>query len=794
MPKDEFIERFNPDCESGLSSQQVNRRIKEGAVNVTTADNSITIREIILNNVFTYFNLIFSIFAVLLLLVREYRGLTFMPIIIANTLIGVIQQIRSKRTLDKLNILHAPKAYLVRDGKKVTLPADAAVLDDIAIFSAGNQIYADAVIISGEVQVNEALLTGESDEVTKHVGDMLMSGSFIVSGTCRAKLDKVGDDSYISSLSAQAKQADTREHSQMLSDLNKLIKIVGIIIIPIGIIMFCQQFFSNSLSIGDSISRTIAALLGMIPEGLYLLASVALALSVMKLARRRVIVHDLSCVETLARINVLCVDKTGTITDNNMEVSKLISIGDTSIPELRVLIGDFAAAMSDDNITISAVKKHFTETSGKKPSKVIPFSSSLKYSAVIFDEKTYVLGAPEFILHKDYPHYKGITEKYLQQGFRVVLFAKYSSLKIKGPLTEKAEPLGFILLRNPIREKAPETFRYFESQGVDIKVISGDNPVTVSEIAMEAGIKNADKYIDLSDADDKDIDSIANEYTVFGRVSPQTKRSLIHALQKSGNTVAMTGDGVNDVLALKDADCSIAMASGSEAAENVAQIVLLDSDFSCMPDILLEGRRVVNNIERSAGLFLIKNIFSLLLAVFSMISLFTYPLKPQQVSLINAFTIGIPAFLLALEPNKKLIKGRFLTNVIQSAIPAALTNFIIIAILVSYCSALNLSDDLISTAAICTLAVTGLIVLIKISVPFNVFKAVIVSAMAAGFILASHYMRWWFSMLKMNWYIFKIILIFSIMAFILFIFINVIMLLIKSKYSKFKSRKKNNIA
>lgn len=788
MTKEDCIERFNPSCNSGLSSEQVEQRINECAVNIITDSNSITIKEIIFKNLFTYFNLIFAIFSVLLLLAREYRGLTFMPIIIANTLIGIIQQIRSKRTLDKLNMLHAPKAHLVRNGKTITLPAAAAVLDDIAVFSSGNQIYADAVIMSGEVQVNESLLTGEADEITKRAGDTLMSGSFIVSGTCRARLDKVGDNSYIARLSAQAKQADTREHSQMMADLNKLIKIVGIVIIPIGVILFCQQFFMGHLNANESIARTIAALLGMIPEGLYLLASVALALSVMRLARRRVIVHDMSCVETLARVNVLCVDKTGTITDNTMAVNKIITAGNIDTASLRILIGNFASAMSEDNLTITAIKKHFTDTDNSKAEKVIPFSSVNKYSAAVFGDKSYILGAPEFILRENYANYKNIIEKYSQEGFRVVLFAEYPSTEINGVLIEKAEPLGFILLCNPIRKEAPKTFRYFEKQGVNIKVISGDNPVTVSEIAQEAGITGAEKYIDVSEIDEADINRIADEYTVFGRVTPQMKRSLIHALQENGNTVAMTGDGVNDVLALKDADCSIAMASGSEAAENVAQMVLLDSDFSCMPDILLEGRRVVNNIERSAGLFLIKNIFSLLLAIFSMILLFNYPLKPQQVSLINAFTIGIPAFLLALEPNKSLIKGRFLTNVALKALPAALTNFIVISSLIAYCSAINLSSEIISTSATCVLAATGLMVLFRISIPFNTFKAVILAAMAAGFMLCAHYMKWWFSMLPMNFQILELIIIFSLAAFLLLILLNSLFGFIMKK---FKNRKRH---
>jgi cation-transporting ATPase E len=542
------------DEKSGLTESEVSLRIERGAVNVITDSNSVTIKEIIAKNVFTYFNLIFAVFAVLLIIFREYRGLSFMPIIIANTLIGIVQQIRSKRTLDKLNMLHAPKAHLIRGGKEVTVAAEAAVLDDIAVFSAGNQIYADAVVVSGSVSVNESLLTGESDEITKNVGDVLMSGSFVVSGECRARLDKVGNNSYIAQLSAKAKEIDTRSHSQMMSDLNKLIKIVGIIIIPIGGLMFLQQFFSAHLSAAESISRTIAALLGMIPEGLYLLASVALALSVLRLARKRVIVHDMSCVETLARVNVLCVDKTGTITDNTMKVSRLITIGDTNASDIRALISRFAASMSSDNITMEAIKEYFC--SGKKDfthaTKIIPFSSVNKYSVAVFDTNAYVLGAPEFILRSDYSKYEKIIEKYTHEGYRAVLFAKYPS---DGALTEKSEPLAFILLHNPVRKEAAETFRYFKEQGVKIKVISGDNPMTVSEVAREAGIDGAEAYIDMSDFDPSKVSeeylcNAAEKYTVFGRVSPQTKRALIHALQLCGNTVAMTGDGVNDVLAL----------------------------------------------------------------------------------------------------------------------------------------------------------------------------------------------------------------------------------------------------
>ncbi len=792
MEDEKSITRFDPSHTEGLSSRQAEERIKDGAVNKITDNTSVTVKEIIVKNVFTYFNLIFAVFAVVLLLARQYSGLTFMPIIIANTLIGIIQQIRSKRVLDKLNMLNAPKAQLVRDGKIISLPADCAVLDDIAVFSAGNQVYADAVIKDGTVLVNESLLTGETDEITKHAGDTLMSGSFIISGECRARLDMVGDRSYIARLSSQAKKADTREHSQMMSDLNKLIKIVGIIIIPIGIIMFLQQFFGGDLNASEIAARTIAALLGMIPEGLYLLASVALALSVMKLAKKRVLVHDMSCVETLARVNVLCVDKTGTITGNDMAVCGLHPINGIAENELYDIVSSFAASMTDENITMKAIKQHFTAKVHTSPSKVIPFSSAHKFSAVIFGDTAYILGAPEFVLRDDYRKYKSVAEEYIQSGLRTLVFAKCKSAQITDTISGKVEVLGFILLHNPIRKEARHTFKYFEMQGVAIKVISGDNPITASNVAVKAGIKNADKYIDLSDIDYNDTEAlkeIAAKYTVFGRVSPQMKRSLIHALQDMGNTVAMTGDGVNDVLALKDADCSVAMASGSEAAENVSQIVLLDSDFSCMPDILYEGRRVVNNIERSAGLFLRKNIFSLLLSIFSMISFFSYPLLPQQVSLINAFTIGIPAFLLALEPNKNLIKGRFLTNVIIKALPAALTNFIVISSLVSYGSYMGYDGDTVSTAATFVLGVTGILVLLGISLPMNTFKAVIIVAMAAGFLICSYVLRSWFSLLTMNFTILKLIILFSAAAVGLLILLSAVQAAVIRSINRRKSKR-----
>lgn len=758
------IEHIYPNSNMGLSSRQVEDRKNSGYSNIVTDANAVTVKDIVRKNLLTYFNLIFAVLAVLLIIVGQFRALTFFPIIIANISIGIFQQIRSKRTLDKLNMLNFPKATVVRDGKIVTIPASDAVMDDIAVFSAGNQIYADAEVVSGEITVNESLLTGETDEITKKIGDNLMSGSFIVSGKCKARLDKVGDNSYISKLSAQAKASDNREHSKIMQSLNTIVKIVGVIIIPIGAAMFYQHYFMDKLSIGESISKMVAALLGMIPEGLYLLTSVALALSVMKLARRRVVVHEMACIETLSRINVLCVDKTGTITENTMKVNKSITLDGTDKSTLDKLIGKFTTAMSNDNATMDALKEYFTETSSEIPIKVMPFSSVVKYSAVVFESSTYILGAPELLLRENFDKYKEIIDSYALKGFRVLLFGTYPHKEFSGVLTDTVSPLGLILLRNPIREHAADTFKYFNEQGVDIKVISGDNPVTVSEIAKDAGIKNAELYIDANEINDSTIKEAVRKYTVFGRVTPQMKRNLVHALQESGQTVAMTGDGVNDVLALKDADCSVAMASGSEAAANVSQLVLLDSDFSCMPDVVLEGRRVVNNIERSSALFLVKNIFSFLLSVFTLIFMLSYPLVPEQVSLINMFTIGTPAFLLALEPSKKRIEGNFLTNIILKSLPAALTDFIVIGLLVSFGHVFNINSDVISTSATLLVSMIGFLILFTICRPFNKFRTVVFSTMIIGFILCVIFMKWWFGISEISIQIILLLLVFSAMS------------------------------
>ena len=746
--------RYNPEYKKGLTSQQVQEHRLHGWTNKAVEPPSKTTKEIVHENVFTYFNLIFVVLAVLLCLVGSFRDLTFLPVIIANTLIGIIQEIIAKQVLDKLTMLNAPRASVVRDGKRTVINAEDLVVDDIVIFKAGDQVCADAEVSAGEVQVNESLLTGEADEITKRKGDKLMSGSFIVSGQCHARLDKVGEDSYISKLTLQAKAMQSKEQSEMIRSLDKLVKCVGVAIIPIGIVLFSQAFFIQHDGFRESVTSMIAAVIGMIPEGLYLLASVALAVSSIRLAQKKVLLHDMKCIETLARVDVLCVDKTGTITENTMKVQKLIKTDEYDEKEkggLSLLVGDFAAAMTNDNITMAALKEYFTKASGKKVLSKTGFSSATKYSSVTFEDGAYVLGAPEFVLKEKYDDYAEEITEYASTGSRVLAFGIYDGEVDGKPLTHGILPFGFVLLANPIREAAKETFEYFAEQGVEVKVISGDNPVTVSNVAKQAGIKNADRYVDASEfEDEQSMRKALLNNTVFGRVTPSQKRKFVRILKEAGHTVAMTGDGVNDVLALKDADCSIAMASGSDAAAQASQLVLLESDFSCMPEVVLEGRRVVNNIQRSASLFLVKNIFSFLLSVASVVFMFTYPLEPSQVSLISMFTIGVPAFFLALEPNKNMIKGHFLTNVLLKALPAALTDALAVAALVIFGRTFDVSSTDISTAATMLLAIVGFMILYKISAPMNKIRFSIVSGCIAGLLFCSIFLKDLFAITSMT--------------------------------------------
>ena len=737
--------RYRPDHQTGLTAQQVQEHRMHGWTNQPVDPPSKTTKEIIQENVFTYFNLIFLVLAVLLCLVGSFRDLTFLPVIVLNTLIGIIQETRAKKVLDNLTMLNAPHAMVIRDGKKSQINAEDLVVDDIVIFEAGNQVCADAEVCAGEVQVNESLLTGESDEITKRKGDQLMSGSFIVSGQCHARLDKVGADSYISRLTLEAKAMQNTEQSEMIRSLDKLVKWVGVAIIPIGIILFIQAFVFQGEGFRSSVTSMIAAVIGMIPEGLYLLASVALAVSSIRLAQKKVLLHDMKCIETLARVNVLCVDKTGTITENTMEVQDVIPTKEYEEGKLRPLselLGDFTAAQSSDNITMEAMKRYFKIASGKKAVAKTGFSSASKYSSVTFEEASYVLGAPEFVLKEQYENYEEAISAHASKGARVLVFGTAKEEPDGKPLKEAVTPLAYVLLANPIRQEAKETFTYFAEQGVEVKVISGDNPLTVSEVAKEAGIAGAERYVDASTLHtEEEMRAAVLNNAVFGRVTPNQKRKFVQILKEEGKTVAMNGDGVNDVLALKDADCSIAMASGSDAAAQASQLVLLESDFSCMPEVVLEGRRVVNNIQRSASLFLVKNIFSFLLSLVSFVFMFTYPLEPSQISLISMFTIGVPAFFLALEPNKNIIKGHFLTNVFLKALPAALTDVLAVGALVIFGRTFGVSSADISTAATMLLSIVGFMILYTISAPMNVLRGVILGGCIVGLLFCSIFLN-----------------------------------------------------
>lgn len=786
--------RYTPDYRKGLTSQQVQEHRLHGWTNIAVDPPAKTTKDIIRENTFTYFNLIFAVLGVLLCLVGSFRNLTFLPVVIINTLIGIIQEVRAKNVLEKMNMLHAPHAKVVRDGKLFQVDSEDLVIDDIVIFRAGNQICADAVVVAGEVQVNESLLTGESDEVTKRKGDHLMSGSFVVSGQCHSRLENVGEDSYISKLTLEAKVMEEGEQSEMIRSLDKLVKCVGIAIIPIGIILFVQSFYFNQDPFRSSVTAMVAAVIGMIPEGLYLLATVALAVSSMRLAKQQVLLHDMKSIETLARVNVLCVDKTGTITENTMSVNQAVETLDyqkdkEKYPPLKEMIGDFAASMTADNATMEAVKSYFTETSGKKSVSMTSFSSAVKYSSVTYEDGAYVLGAPEMVLRDDFILYEAEIEKFTQKGYRVLVFGEYDGTIDGKALTGKVTPLGYIMLSNPIRDKAKETFSYFAEQGVAIKVISGDNPLTVSEVAGQAGIEGAQNYVDARTLQtEEEIAAAVEKYTVFGRVTPDQKRQFVKALKDAGNTVAMTGDGVNDVLALKDADCSIAMASGSDAAAQAAQVVLLESDFACMPSVVLEGRRVVNNIQRSASLFLVKNIFSFLLSIFSAVFMITYPLEPSQVSLISMFTIGIPAFFLALEPNKSRIEGHFLTNVLLKALPAGLTDVLAVGALVMCGQIFGLPGEDIATAATMLLAIVGFMILYKISQPMNPLRVTVWIGCLAGLLFCGIFLNQLFAITGMSEVCILLFVVFSFATESAFRYLTLLVESIRKGYRKLRRR------
>lgn len=729
--------------EKGLTKKEVEERIEEGRVNILDTSATKSVGKIVLENVFTFFNMIFVFIAVILIAVGSYGELTFIVIIVLNTGIGIVQELASKKKLDDLTLLAKARAKVIRDGKLCEVDTEELVEDDIVYYGAGSQIHADGIVINGEIQVNEGMLTGEADEVTKVAGKELFSGSYVISGECYARLTKVGEESYGARLTAEAQKTTRQKKPGMMKSLTYLLYIIGVFIVPIGIFMFLRQYDVLGLDIKESVENTAAAIIGMIPEGLYLLVSVALAVSVGRLAQKKILVQDLKSTETLARVDMLCVDKTGTITESKMQVSQIIRLKeDMTDEEVKNRIGEFVGNMAADNETMKALQAYFKEkvSTGRKAMKIEAFSSKNKYSSVTYEEnETYYLGAPDILWKEPESEVSRQAEQYAATGARVLLFLKNET------------PLALIALKNPIRSSAKETFQYFKENQVTVKVISGDHPETVSAVALEAGIEGAENYIDMTTIRSKsELEEAAAEYTVFGRVKPEQKRHLVQALQKQGHTVAMTGDGVNDVLALKSADCGIAMAGGSEAAAGVAELVLLNADFSDMPLVVAEGRRVINNIERTASLYLVKNMFSLFLAIISIIAVFEYPLVPSQLTLMSFLTIGMPSFVLALEPNESKVSGKFLQKVIYRALPAALTDLCIIIIIVMFQYAFEIDSSQTSTITAFLVTAVGFYMVYKVCVPFRKWHYALFGVMIALLLGIIAFIPEVFSLTKLN--------------------------------------------
>ena len=735
---DEEIELLHTDPVQGLTSAQAEQRIAEGLGAGQAGNTGKSEKGIILRHTLTFFNLVFIVLAVLLIVGKStVMNMGFLGVVVVNTVIGIFQEIRAKRAVDKLSLVARRPVKIVRDGRVQDIAPEDIVRDDIAEFGQGDQICADGILRSGSLYVDESLLTGEEDSVEKQPGDQIHSGSVVLAGRGRVELTAVGENCGAAALAREAKHNPQAKKSEMTRSLDRLILFLGLALVPVGIILFRQEYMVLKLPLRESTEGTVAALVGMIPEGLYLLTSVALAVSAQKLSKSRVLVQDMNSIEALARVDVLCVDKTGTITEPDMEVENLLPLGDALLPEqLEDILTAMYGSGEPDNATAKAMQELFAGESDLKCTNRVPFSSEYKWSGCEFEESgSYVVGAPEFLLG-DREDIWNIGD-WAEKGYRVLLVARYDGPLAPGKLdAEKVEPMAQALLIGKLRPNAKETFAYFAQQGVTVKVISGDNPATVSMIAQQAGIPDSDRYVDAATLETPEqLREAALKYTVFGRVTPQQKKGLIEALQKKKHTVAMTGDGVNDLLAMKQADCAVAMASGAEAASQLASLVLLDSDFSAMPGVVNEGRRVINNIQRAAALFLVKNIFSLFLSVISLFTVMPYPLEPIHLSVISAMTIGIPSFILTFEPKYDRVKGRFLPGVLRRAFPGGLTNVFVVLLCQVFALVFSLPQDEVSTICAAILSFVGLLVLYQICKPFNWFRRLLWWLMAAGIVL-----------------------------------------------------------
>ncbi len=734
-------ERLHPDAALGLTAEQVRMQEARGLKNIQPQHNTKTIGQIIRDNTLTLFNLFNFALAAAIALVGAYENLLFLIIILANMGIGIVQEIRSKRTVEKLSLISMPKATVIRDGREQQIPVEDIVLDDILVVRMGGQVCADAMVVEGEAELNEALLTGEAEPIRKGAGDTLLSGSFAVSGICRAQVEHIGADNYATRIALAAKQYK-KSHSDLMLSLNKIVKFTSFFIVPLGVLLFLHAYCILDHTLADTVVSTSAALLGMLPKGLVLLTSVSLMVGVLKLARKNTLVQELFCIENLSRVDMLCLDKTGTITQGKMTVAEVIPLTAAPPFDIGAAAGAFVHALPDSNATFMALREYFTQKADWKPIARTPFSSSRKWSSVTFEGKgTVLLGAPEILLRSVADALPAAVRQREEEGCRVVLLA-HASASVDGMLPEHIEPLAAVVLQDPIRPDARETLAFFAREDVQLKIFSGDNPVTVSSVARQAGLPAWDKYIDASTLpDEQALREAAEQYTIFGRVSPVQKRQLVHALQGAGHTVAMTGDGVNDVLALKDADCSIAMASGSDAARQISQLVLLDSNFSSLPSVVMEGRRVINNISRTAVLFLVKTIFSFLLSFVTLVFSIPYPFTPIQLSLIGMVAEGIPSFFLTFEPNHERIKGRFLSTVLRQACPCAAIIVLNVVLVAQIAPLLGISSVEMATMNVYLTALIWLFQLLRVCLPLSKMRAVLWGGMVALFCVAVYLLR-----------------------------------------------------
>ncbi len=736
------VTRFHPSPDKGLTQKEVIERKSQGLYNKQQSGITKTTGQIVCENIFTLFNAFNFGIGVCIALVGAYKNLLYLGVIILNILIGIVQELRSKKIVEKLSLISAPHACILREGKEQNASVEELVLDDIMILHAGNQICADAVVVSGEIEADEALLTGEADPILKSAGTSLMSGSYVVSGACRAQVVHVGSDNYAAKITAEAKKY-RKIDSVLLQTLNQIVKFTGIFVIPLGILLVLNSIFVLHETLPDTVVATASALLGMMPKGLVLLTGVSLAVGVVKLAKKKTLVQDLYCIETLSRVDVLCLDKTGTITEGRMAVSDVIKLDGKGMPlSVEMSAANFVSASEDDNATLAALKKHFGSDSSLRVLQKTPFSSARKWSSVTFEQVgTILFGAPEILLKNQQDSLPPELRQLEEKGCRLLLMA-WSDAEVRGDLPQQCYPVAAIVLHDPVRQNAKQTLDFFRRQDVNMKIISGDNPVTVSGIAKQAGLQNYDSYLDASTVKSEEkLAELAEQYTIFGRVTPEQKRTLVHALQNRGHVVAMTGDGVNDVLALRDADCSIAMASGSDAARQVSKLVLLESDFSALPSVVMEGRRVVNNITRTASLFMVKTIFSFLLSFMSLFFQMPYPLIPIQLTLIGVVAEGLPSFILALEPNRERVKGNFLQTILGRAFPSALIIVMYLVVVDALAPIFGISEAERITLGVYLTGFTWLMQLFTVCRPFNKLRAVVWGSMTAGFFLLAYFLR-----------------------------------------------------